>query len=84
MRWNVLTNQRNLNALAHSLKISCAGLSLLLFLGCTMTSGVVTDINSSSDGLIITKCDEIMYLPIGYIFIGEGNCHNETLAGELK
>ena len=55
-----------------------------MLLGCTKTAGVVTDVNSTSDGLIVTKCDEIVYFAVAYLFIGQGNCRNENVVGELK
>ena len=70
---------RRLLMSANSLKLTCAFFVIMLFLGCTKTSGVVTDINASSEGLLITKCDEIVYWDLGILIMGQGNCRNETV-----
>ena len=61
------------------LRLSLASVLLLIFFGCTKTAGVVTDINASSEGLLITKCDEIVYWDLGLLIMGQGNCRNETV-----
>lgn len=61
------------------LRITLASALLLIFLGCTKTAGVVTDINASSEGLIVTKCDEIVYWDLEILLVGQGNCRNETV-----
>lgn len=52
---------------------------MLLYSGCTKTSGVVTDVNFHSEGLLITKCDEILYWDLEILIIGQGNCRNEIV-----
>ena len=61
------------------LRVSLAWVLLLIFFGCTKTAGVVTDINASSEGLIVTKCDEIVYWDLEILIMGQGNCRNETI-----
>jgi len=52
---------------------------MLLFGGCTKTSGVVTDVNFHSEGLLVTKCDEILYWDLGILIVGQGNCRNDIV-----
>lgn len=63
----------------------CLGASaavLLLFLtGCTVSSGIVTDINVSDDTLVVTKCDDVVQF---YTVMAQSNCHTETVSGTLK
>ena len=61
------------------LALFCASMLLIFSIGCTKTSGVVTDVNVVPDGLLVTKCDEIAYWDLGVIIMGQGNCRNETV-----
>jgi hypothetical protein len=57
--------------------IGLLGLMVMLAASCTKTYGIVTDVTPTESGLMITKCDELMYLNYAYIFIGQGNCRTE-------
>jgi len=61
------------------LKLGLVSVLLLIFFACTKTSGVVTDINATSEGLMVTKCDEIVYWDLALLIMGQGNCRNETV-----
>ena len=50
---------------------------LSLMGGCTKTAGVVTDVNPVPEGLLVTKCDEIVYWDLALLIMGQGNCRNE-------
>ncbi len=54
------------------------GVVMLSLMGaCTKTAGVVTDVNPVSEGLMVTKCDEIVYWDLYILIMGQGNCRNE-------
>lgn len=53
--------------------------AVLLLCSCTKTAGVVTDVHPIPDGLLVTKCDEIVYWDLEILIVGQGNCHTETV-----
>jgi hypothetical protein len=61
------------------LKLAGAVTVVFLSLGCTKTAGVVTDVNAVPGGLLITKCDEIVWWDYVYLAMGQGNCRNEMI-----
>jgi len=70
---------RHLPMIEYVVKISLTSALLLLIPGCTKTAGVVTDVNFTSEGLVVTKCDEIVYWDLEILIMGQGNCQNETV-----
>jgi len=62
-----------------ALKLALVGILLFVSSSCTKTAGVVTDVNFHSEGLMVTKCDEMVYWDLGILIMGQGNCRNEVV-----
>lgn len=53
-------------------------LAILLFAGCTVVNGAVTDVTPKDDGtLIVRKCDVKAYLAFYGLIAATENCRNE-------
>jgi len=61
------------------LKLVWAITVIFLSLGCTKTAGVVIDVNAVPGGLLVTKCDEIVWWDLALLAMGQGNCRTEMV-----
>lgn len=64
---------------AHKFMVVCLlGMMVMLAACGAKTYGVVTDVTPTESGLMITKCDELIYFNYAYILVGQGNCRTEV------